>query len=262
LRKTVVIKLGGSVLVDGKAYGQAARSIACRLHKRSETRFLVVVSAQNGVTDELEILAREITAYPNLRTLDLLWSTGEMRSVALLTLHLEEMGIHVVGFNIHELGLQLNESEKARPTVQVASQQIERALQQHSVVVVPGFFGTKDGGVIASLGRGGSDLSAVLLANEFAASECELVKDVRGYFAADPNVHPEAEHLPWLSYEHALALTESGCELVQREAIEAARARSLRVVVRSLDDTAPFSVVSPAESQIAEEWGVDDCAVR
>lgn len=249
LRKTVVIKLGGSVLVDVKAYRQAARFIVRRLHRCSEERFLVVVSAQNGLTNELEKLAREITGYPNPRTLDLLWSTGELRSVALLTLHLEEMGVRVVGLNIHEMGLHLNVAGKARPTVRAVSQQIEQALKEHSVVVVPGFFGTTEGGMIASLGRGGSDLSAVLLADELKATECELVKDVCGYFAADPNVDRQADHIPELSYEEALRMAESGCDLVQREAIEAARARCLRLVVRSFDDAAPCSLVYSVESQ-------------
>src|SRR6266851_7835736 len=122
LGRVLVIKLGGSVLVDDEAYRQAARSLVSRLHERSEERFLTVVSAQNGLTDELEKLARGITRYPNPRTVDLLWATGEMRSVALLTLHLEELGVRVVGLNIHEMGLHLNEAGKAGPIVQVVSQ--------------------------------------------------------------------------------------------------------------------------------------------
>jgi aspartate kinase len=171
-----------------------------------------------------------------------------MRSVALLTLHLEELGVRVVGLNIHEMGLHLNEVGKARPIIEVVSHQIKRALEGHSVVVVPGFFGTKEGGIIASLGRGGSDLSAVLLADEFDAGRCELIQDVEGYFTDDPDSNPGANYLPWISYETAEEMAERGCELVQRVALEAARQRGLQIVVRKLDGAVPGTVVSsPAD---------------
>jgi aspartate kinase len=111
-------------------------------------------------------------------------------------------------------------------------------------VVVPGFFGTKENAVVASLGRGGSDLSAVLLAQGLEAVQCELVKDVHGYFTADPTIHQRAQHLPRLSYDEALEMADAGCELVQQRAVEAARAARLQLVVRSLDDAAPITVVS------------------
>jgi aspartate kinase len=243
-RKTVVIKLGGSVLVDANSYGQGARFIARRLHSSAEERFLVVVSAQEGFTNELEELARGITKHPNPRTLDLLWSTGELRSVALLTLHLEEMGVPAVGLNVHESGLRFNRSHVGRTAVECLSSQLRRAFDDHAVVIVPGFFATLANGTLVSLGRGGSDLSAVLLADALEADQCELVKDVSGYFTEDPRVRRAAEHLPWLSYQQALEMASAGCELVQVEAIEAARQAGLRLLVRSLDEMAPVSVVS------------------
>src|SRR5260370_38413062 len=94
--------------MDDESYRKAARYPLGRLHKCSEERLVVVVSARKGLTDELERVARGITGYPNPRTLDLLWSTGEMRSVALLTLHLEELGATTVGLNVHETGLRFN----------------------------------------------------------------------------------------------------------------------------------------------------------
>src|ERR1700682_2837347 len=135
LRKTVVIKLGGSVLVDAKSHGQAARFIVRRLHRCAEERFVVVVSAQKGLTDELEELARGITRNPNPRTLDLLWSTGEMRSVALLTLHLEELGLAAVGLNVHETGLRFNGAGQTDARIESLSGELRRAFHDHSVVV-------------------------------------------------------------------------------------------------------------------------------
>jgi aspartate kinase len=247
LRRVVVIKLGGSVLVDDESYRQAARFLVRRMHRCSGEHFVVVVSARKGHTDELERLARGITEDPNPRSLDLLWSTGEMHSVALLTLHLEELGVAAVGLNVHETGLRCNGPGEAR--VQSLSSQLRKALDHHSVVVVPGFFGTLTNGAIVSLGRGGSDLSAVLLAYELEALRCELIKDVPGYFTEDPDTVPGAERLSWISYDRAIEMARRGCELIQPVALEAARERALPLVVRSLGEEVPGTVVSTDANQ-------------
>lgn len=239
-RPVVVIKIGGSVFVDDGSYQEAARFLVRRLQTRNEERLVVVVSARKGITDELERRARDTTLYPSPRTLDLLWSTGEIHSVALLTLHLEELGVSAVGLNIHETGLRVNGTEE----VGFGGRGIEEGLEEHAVVVVPGFFCANHGDAIRSLGRGGSDLSAVLLARGLSAARCELVKDVAGYFDEDPHSHTNAVHLPQLSYQRALQMVDAGCDLIQRRALEAARRARLRLVVRSMDDTAPASIVS------------------
>jgi len=249
LRPVVVIKLGGSVLVDDESYRQAATFLVRRLHRCSGERFVVVVSARKGLTDELERIARGITKHPNPRSLDLLWSTGEMHSVALLTLHLEELGIPVVGLNVHETGLRRTGAGQSEAGFQSLSSQLRKAFDDHSMVVVPGFFGTLTDGTIVSLGRGGSDLSAVLLAYELEAGQCELIKDVPGYFTDDPDTAPAAERLSSITYEDAIEMTERGCELIQRVALEAARERSLPLLVRSLGDEVPGTVVSADGSQ-------------
>jgi aspartokinase len=244
LRRVVVIKLGGSVLTDDESNRKAARFLVRRLHEGSEERFVVVVSARKGLTDELERLARGITGYPNPRTLDLLWSTGEMCSVALLTLHLEELRVAAVGLNVHETGLRFKPAGQTDTKVESRTDGLRRAFGDHSVVVVPGFFGTLTSGTIVSLGRGGSDLSAVVLANEFDGERCELIKDVPGYFTEDPDITPRAKHLSWISYETAIQMAQRGCELVQRVALEEARDRGLELVVRSLGDAVLGTVVS------------------
>jgi aspartate kinase len=240
----VVIKLGGSVLPDEDSYGQAARFLVRRLHKCSQERFVVVVSAQDGHTDELERVAREIARRPSQRTLDLLWSTGELRSVALLALHLEGLGVAALGLNTHEAGLRWKGSGSIDDEIEALSAEVYRAFDDHSVAVVPGFLATLASGTIVSLGRGGSDLSAVLLADALDAKRCELIKDVDGYFSEDPHLGGRATHLPELSYETALKMADDGCELVQRRALEAARKAGLRLVVRGLDEDAAATIVS------------------
>jgi aspartate kinase len=236
-------------LVDEESYRHCAGFLARRLEESSGTRLIVVASAQKGLTDELERLARRITEQPTARALDLLWSTGELRSVALLTLHLENLGVAAVGLNVHETGLRANGPDEEDAILSSLHVELQKALTEHPIVLVPGFFGTLLGGRIVSFGRGGSDLSAVLLAHEFAADRCELIKDVAGYFTADPDSTSDAEHLPWVSYETALEMARTGCELVQPSALEVARDRSLHLVIRGMCDRFPGTVVSAYRHQ-------------
>jgi aspartate kinase len=212
---------------------------------------VVVVSAQNGTTDSLEREARSITPAPDTRMLDLLWATGELRSVALLTMHLHALSLRATGLNVHETGLKCSNAAVPPSDVTLLTNGLQSALVEHAVVVVPGFLATTHARSIVSLGRGGSDLTAVLLAVGLKAARCELVKDVAGYFTADPNVEPAARHIPSLTYREALAMADSGCDLVQRKAIEIASEAILPLVVRSLTEGAPKSSVS-AENRVGE----------
>ncbi len=222
-----VIKLGGSVLTGREAIVEAAAAVAARAADHT-TRLLVVVSARLAETDSLLAEARAISATPDDAALDLLWSTGELRSVALLTLALTTRGIDAVGLNVHEAGLRASDEGASLNPIA-----LQAALARHSVVVVPGFLATR-GHRVVTLGRGGSDLSAVLLAILLRADRCELVKDVDGYFSVDPHIDPAATLIPSLDFQAALDLADEGCPLVQRQAITAARDANLPIVVRSL----------------------------
>ena len=237
-----VVKLGGSVLVDVPAYRVAAEALARRVAAHPHERLVVVVSAREGVTDALSALARTLTRQPQRRALDLLWSTGEIESVALLTIALQQLGADAIGLNVHELGLH--------GSTCLRGVRLQDALRDHRLVVVPGFIATDDDGGIVSLGRGGSDLTAVLLAGELGAA-CELVKDVPGYFSEDPNRHRGAAPLPALSYEDALRMAANGCDLVQPRALEAAARANIRVVVRSLRDDVRQTVLAAPHSPAA-----------
>jgi aspartate kinase len=233
-----VIKIGGSILTNARAYRRAAAFVCSRHQTSPEERLVVVVSAQEGTTDELEELAAKIVPSPKPAALDLLWSTGELRSVALLTLHLHALGVHATGLNIHEAGLVVpgNSSNTSSGSVRLDSARLSAVLENHNVAVVPGFFATNGLHSVVSLGRGGSDLTAVLLAAGLGATRCELIKDVPGYFTSDPHRDLNALPVPFLTFEHALELAEEGCDLVQKKAIEAAARYDLPLVVRSLDE--------------------------
>jgi aspartate kinase len=241
--RVVVIKMGGSVFSDTAAYEVAARFLVCRLQRCAGERFVVVVSAQGGLTDALERTALRVTSAPGKRSLDLLWSTGEVRSVALLSLNLEALGVGVVGLNIHEAGMRVVGACVVPGNLDLLQTGIQRALAEYSVVVVPGFFATDKDGIIVSLGRGSSDLTAVLVAEALDAAQCELIKDVPGYFTKDPHEDRHALHVPSLSYRQALAMADAGCGLVQKEALEAAAEAQLPLLIRSMADDGRRSVV-------------------
>jgi aspartate kinase len=236
-----VLKIGGSVLSGSQGYSRAAAFVASRLCEHAGERLLVVVSAEFGATDALLASARDIVEEPDAAALDLLWSTGETRSAALVALHLHARGVKALALNVHQAGLVEPDSASLAGHAEVRTLGLRAALASHDVVVVPGFLARGAGDRIVSLGRGGSDLTAVLLAAGLDARCCELVKDVPGYFSRDPHLYADAEPLPTLDYTRALAMADEGCELVQRQALEAAARHHLPLVVRSIDrDGATF----------------------
>jgi aspartate kinase len=234
-----VLKIGGSVLRDDASYAATARFLQTRLAADGSETLVVIVSAQHGQTDALLAEARAVAGEPNGSALDLLWCTGELRSVALLTLHLQAVGVPAVPFNVHQTGLVACPDRIAGTTVRPL--RLLAALASSRIVVVPGFLGVSPGGTITSLGRGGSDLTAVLLAAAVRADACELIKDVPGYFTADPHRVAGARPIHDLSIAEALAMADAGCDLVQRAALVAAAAAHLHIVIRSMDAAAPVT---------------------
>ena len=265
-----VLKVGGSVLRDDASYATVATFLRGRLAGHPDERLVVIVSARHGSTDALLAEAQAILTDPaasegrrepprsggpsaqragdskgaapgevNNDTLDLLWSTGELRSVALLALHLQRIGIAAVPFNVHQAGLV---AERGSGTT-VRPLRLLAALASSRIVIVPGFLGVSAGGTITSLGRGGSDLTAVLLAAAVRADACELIKDVPGYFTADPHRDAHAQPLHDLSVDEALCMADKGCDLVQRAALVAAAHACLHLTIRSMDAAAPVTHV-------------------
>jgi aspartate kinase len=266
-----VLKLGGSVLRDEASYAAAARFLQTRLALNQDERLVVIVSAQYGTTDlllaEAEAIVGASLASEGRRdpqrealglepprnggpsevtkdALDLLWSTGELRSVAILALHLQRIGVSAAPFNVHQTGLV---ADRLTGTT-VRPLRLRAALAHARIVIVPGFLGVSAGGTITSLGRGGSDLTAVLLAAAIRADACELIKDVPGYFTADPHRRPDARPIHDLPIDEALRMADAGCDLVQRAALAAAGSAGLQLVIRSMDAAAPVTYVHSSHS--------------
>jgi aspartate kinase len=227
-------------------------------------KLVVIVSAEHGATDNLLALAESISSDPDPRALDLLWATGELRSVALLTLALQARGIDAVGLNVHETGIR-HDAKGLRYDPEGSYYSVSPAA--HRIVVLPGFLARGDGDSIVSLGRGGSDLTAVLVAIALRATECELIKDVPGYFTADPAFNPDAQQISALTYDAALETAQQGCGVVQGAAIEEAARTGLPIRVRGLDfgssstlisgyrNDAGISAPSVSEAWHAVGWG-------
>lgn len=233
-RTIAVVKIGGSVLTGRRTYRRVAKHIGDRLCARAGERLLVVVSAEQGATDALLDEARDIVSDPHPALLDLLWSTGETRSAAILALHLQALGVRATAANVHQTGLGITHDHEPGGT-SVRPLRLLSLLDTHDVVVTPGFLARGEADRIVSLGRGGSDLTAVVLAAALGATTCELVKDVPGYFTADPKKDPEARQTSFLSYEDALELADHGCGLVQRQALATACDARVQLVVGALD---------------------------
>src|ERR1700723_2658699 len=248
-----VIKVGGSILKSAKAYRRAAKFVRHTLQTAPHERLVVMLSAQEGTTDRLERGARQIVREPARAALDLLWSTGEIRSVALLALHLQQLGVAAAPLNIHEAGLIVPETENEVGRIQLHEGRLRGVLAKFAVAVVPGFLAANSANAIVSLGRGGSDLTAVLLAEGLRACRCELIKDVPGYFTADPHQDAGARHLPFLSFEEAISMADEGCNLVQRQAIVAAQRCGLPLVIRSVHKKTTSSRVAAAQGEVGRD---------
>lgn len=226
----IVLKLGGSVLPRLEAYTDAARFVAAMSRQHAPASIVAVVSAEDGHTDALRREALELAGEPEDDALDLLWSTGEHRSVALLTLALRAQGLSAAPLNAHQTNVRRSSARRALvPHLLV----LRAALAAHQVVVAPGFLATCEQRLV-TLGRGGSDLSAVILAAALGAQSCVLVKDVDGYYTADPAIDRRATRVPHLTYDRAIAQADAGCPLVQRGALVEAAAHGLPLLVRSV----------------------------
>jgi aspartate kinase len=235
--RLAVVKIGGSVLTGVASYRRAAGFLAARLAACPGERIIAVVSAEHGTTDALLATAREMAPDPDASALDLLWSTGELRSVALLVLSLQALGVRAASANVHQTGLIEPGDRAEAGRTELRPLRLRALAADHDVIVAPGFLARGAADAVVSLGRGGSDLTAVLLAAGLGAGTCELVKDVPGYFSSDPNRDPDARHIGEIAYARALEMADEGCDLVQRQALVAARDRNLRVVVRAIEET-------------------------
>ena len=223
----IVQKFGGSSLADIERLRRAAG--ICMEARRMEHRLVVVVSASGDTTDELLELARQISPRPSPRELDALMATGEQRSAALMALMLQSMGAKAQSFTGWQAGVLTSPKNGAAKIELIAPDRISAALEQDQIAVVAGFQGISTRGDVTTLGRGGSDTTAVALAAALKAERCEIYTDVDGIYTADPRLVTGAKRLSEVDFRDMLALAQNGSQVLHPESVRLAMANNVEI---------------------------------
>ncbi len=227
----IVQKYGGTSIGDpGRIKSVAERVVAAAA---SGQQVCVVVSAMGHTTDELVDMAAQISPAPYARELDMLLSAGERISMALLSMAIIELGREAISFTGSQAGIVTDTTHGKARIVEVRARRVIEALDQGKIVIVAGFQGVSTDFDVTTLGRGGSDTTAVALAAALKADACEIYTDVKGVYTADPRIVPEARKLHAVSYEEMLELSASGAKVLMLRSVEYARNYGVTVHVRS-----------------------------
>jgi aspartate kinase len=244
----IVQKYGGTSVGDLERIKNVASCIA--KYKDEGHDLVVVVSAMAGETDRLINLAHKITENPPLRELDLLVSTGEQVSSALLSITLQSMGypsIALLGFQVPIYTTDLFTKAKIK---EIGKKKIKEELSRGKIVVVAGFQGITEEGDITTLGRGGSDTTAVALAAALKADLCEIYTDVEGVYTADPRIVPQARKLKKISYEEMLEMASAGAKVLEMRSVELAMIYKVPLVVRSSFNNAEGTLITEEDEEM------------
>ncbi len=237
----IVQKYGGtSVATAERVRHVAGRVVATR---RAGHEVVVVVSAPGDMTDELIARAREISLRPPARELDMLLAVGEQISIALLSMAIQELGQEAISLTGSQVRILTDGVHTKARILEVDRRRIDAELARGRVVVVAGFQGVTPDHEITTLGRGGSDVTAVALASALGAAACEIYTDVAGVFSADPRVVPEARKLDVVSYDEMLEMASSGAVVLQTRSVEYAKHYRVRLHVRSTWSEEPGTIV-------------------
>lgn len=227
----VVQKFGGSSVADAASIKRVAKRIAET--KRSGNKVVVVVSAMGDTTDDLIDLANQVTENPPAREMDILLTAGERISMALLAMAVDEFGVEAHAYTGQQAGLLTDERYGKASIVGVVPERILRTLQSDAVAIVAGFQGVNAKNDVTTLGRGGSDTTAVAFAAALNADVCEIYTDVDGVFSADPRIVPAARQMSVMTYEETLELAAHGAKVLHLRAVEYARKFNVPLHVRS-----------------------------
>ena len=217
----IVQKFGGSSVRDAQRIRNVAGIIAETYLEGNDV--LVVLSAQGDTTDDLIAKAEEINSHPSKREMDMLLTTGEQISVALCAMALESMGLPCVSLTAWQVGIQTTAVHGDARIKRIDSERVQAELDQHRIVLITGFQGMDRAGDVTTLGRGGSDTSAVALAAAFRAKLCQIYTDVDGVYTADPRIVPNARHLDEITYDEMLELASQGAGVLHNRSVELAK---------------------------------------
>jgi aspartate kinase len=241
------MKFGGTSVADAERLKHAARRIVGA--KEAGSGVVAVLSARGATTDELVTMAQEISPEPHPREMDMLLSTGERISCALCAMAIHDLGSTVISLSGSQAGIVTDTSHTKARILDVRADRIRAALAEENIVLVAGFQGVSTARDVTTLGRGGSDTTAVALAAALDAEVCEIYTDVDGVFSADPRIVSDARKLPIVSFEEMLEMAASGAKVLQLRSVEYARNYGVRINVRpSYDEGSGTLVVSEGET--------------
>jgi aspartate kinase len=242
MQDMVVMKFGGTSVADAERIKRAARRIVDR--REQGARVVAVLSARGKTTDELIAMAEEVSLAPDPREMDMLLSSGERISCALCAMAINDLGHRAISLTGSQAGIVTDESHTKALIIDVRADRIEKALGEDNIVLVAGFQGvSKDARNVTTLGRGGSDTSAVALAAALHADVCEIYTDVSGVFSADPRIVPQARKLETVSFDEMLEMAASGAGVLQLRSVEYARNHGVRIHCRSSFEDSPGTVI-------------------
>jgi aspartate kinase len=241
----VVQKFGGTSVADPQKIVAAARKAIAR-HQEGK-QVVVVVSAMGHQTDILVDLAKAITDRPSAREMDMLLSTGEQVSVALFAMAIQSLGHKAVSLTGAQIGIRTDSTHTKARIKSISTDHVKKLLADGAIVIAAGFQGIDQNGNITTLGRGGSDTTAVALAAVLDADLCEIYTDVDGVYTTDPRMLPEARRLGSISYDEMLELASLGAGVMHSRSIEFAKKFGVKVLVRSSFKEVPGTVILSAE---------------
>jgi aspartate kinase len=235
------MKFGGTSVADAERIKRAARRIVAQ--RESGKRVVAVLSARGKTTDELIAMAEEVSPTPDRREMDMLLSTGERISCALCAMAINDLGHRAISLTGSQAGIVTDTSHTKARILDVRADRIREALSEDRIVLVAGFQGVSTSRDVTTLGRGGSDTTAVALAAAIDAEVCEIYTDVSGVFSADPRIVPSARKLSVVSFEEMLEMAASGAKVLQLRSVEYARNHGVRIHCRSSFEDGPGTVV-------------------
>lgn len=246
----IVQKFGGSSVADAAKVRRVAGIIADTYAEGHDV--VVVLSAQGDTTDDLIDKARELNPRPSKREMDVLLSTGEQQSVALMAMALEAMGLPVVSLTGWQIGMETNANYGNARITRISTERLRRELDKRRIVLVAGFQGTDKNDDITTLGRGGSDTTAVALAAVLHADKCQIFTDVEGVYTADPRKVKEARKLHEITYDEMLELASLGAQVLHNRSVEMAKRYGVIIEVLSSYVRKPGTKVKEVVKKVEE----------
>src|SRR2546425_1131959 len=245
----VVQKYGGSSVADDEKIRNVARRVAASAPGH---QLVVVVSAMGKTTDGLVALAHQVSPSPEPREMDMLLATGEQVTIALLAMALQSVGLRARSFTGFQAAIRTDRAHTRARITQISTERVRQSLDAGEIAVVAGFQGLSDEDEITTLGRGGSDLTAVALAAALKAEVCEIYTDVDGVYTADPAIVPDAKKLARVSYDEMLEMASLGAKVLQSRSVEFAKKYGVSVHVRSTFKADPGTLVTREDSRMEE----------